>query len=165
MSYLAAQSVARYGDFKLSAGSADYELMNSIATLRQKSRFLEQNSGTMRRFVQLMKDNVIGENGFAFQVGNPRVESAWARWCVSPTVDGKMTMVDFLRQMVTTWCLNGEFIFEFVTNPAYPDMLALNPLEPDMLDETINTINPVTKNQIKMGVEIDDLGRRSRTTC
>lgn len=157
--YSAAQGIARYGDFKSSPGSADYELAISIHTLRQKSRFLARNSGTMRRYIQLMQDNVIGENGFSFQVGNPRIETAFSNWCVSPTVDGQMGMVDFLRQMVATWCRDGEFIAEFVINSQYPDMIALNPLEPDMLDHTINTINPITRNQIKMGVEIDDAGR------
>lgn len=157
--YAAAQNVARYGDLKSSSGSADYELMHSLPEIRQKARFLARNSGTMRRYIQLMQDNVIGENGFSFQVGNPAVEFAWADWCERPTVDGVMTMVDFERQMVATWCRDGEFLFEIVVNSAYPDMIALNPLEADMLDDSLNGIYPPTKNRVKMGVEIDDLGR------
>lgn len=157
--YSAAQNTARYGDFKSSAGSADYELMHSLTVLRQKARFLARNSGVMKRFMQLMKDNVVGENGFAFQAGNERVEKAWSDWCEAPTVDGQMSMVDFCRQMVASWCRDGEFFFEVVINTEYPDMISLNPLEADMVDETINSINPFTKNQIKMGVEIDDFGR------
>lgn len=65
--YAAAQNVARYGDLKSSSGSADYELMHSLPAIRQKARFLARNSGTMRRYIQLMQDNVIGENGFAFR--------------------------------------------------------------------------------------------------
>jgi lambda family phage portal protein len=157
-SYTAAQKIARYGDLKSSSGSADYELMHSLTDLRQKARFLARNSGTMRRFIQLMKDNVIGESGFSFQAGNPRVEAAWAKWCQSPTVDGQMSIVEFAKQMVASWCRDGEFFFEFVLNNRFPDMISLNPLESDMIDESINTIHPATKNQIKMGVEIDDFG-------
>ena len=39
-SYSAAQNIARYGDLKSSSGSADYELVGSIATLRGKSLML-----------------------------------------------------------------------------------------------------------------------------
>lgn len=157
--YTAAQTVARYGDFKSSSGSADYELMHSLPALRQKARFLARNSGTIKRYIQLMQDNVIGENGFAFQAGNPAVEMAWNDWCQRPTVDGAMGMVDFLRQMVAAWCRDGECLIEIVINPAYPDMISLNPLEADMLDDTLNGIHPETKNMVKMGVEINDLGR------
>ena len=156
--YSAAQTVARYGDFAKSQGSADYELVNGVAEVRRKARFLARNSGTMKRYIQLMQDNVVGASGFTLQSTNPRVEQAWRDWCERPTVDGKMTMVDFERQMVATWARDGEVLFEFVRNRAYPDMLALNPIESDMLDETINTTDASTGNQIKMGVEIDAHG-------
>lgn len=157
-SYSAAQNTARYGDLKSSSGSADYELVGSIATLRGKARWLARNSGTMKRFMQLMRDNVVGETGFSFQVGNPKIEAAWAEWCKSPTVDGQMSMVEFAKQMVACWCRDGEYFFEFVVNSRFPDMISINPLEADMVDETINTVNPMTKNEIKMGVELDSMG-------
>ena len=156
--YTAADKHARYGDFSDSRGSADYELANDLAKVRGKTRHLARNSGTIRRYLQLMRDNIVGENGFALQSPNTRVETAWKTWCGHPTVDGKMTMIDLCNQMVASWCRDGEFIVEFVRNAEYPDMLALNPLEADMLDETLNTINPATRNQIKMGVEIDEYG-------
>ncbi|MDK3074104.1 phage portal protein [Sedimentitalea sp. JM2-8] len=156
--YSAAQTVARYGDFIRSSGSADYELSVGLAEVRRKARFLARNSGTVRRYIQLMQDNIVGERGFTLQSGNTRVEQAWSDWCERPTVDGVMHMVDFERQMIATWCRDGEFLFEIVQNSKYRDMVALNPLEPDMLDETLNTTDKITGNQIKMGVEIDALG-------
>lgn len=158
--YAAAQSTARYGDFAKSSGSADYELINGMAEVRRKTRFLARNSGTVKRYIQLMQDNIVGENGFTLQVPkSPRVEEAWKRWCDHPTVDGRMTMVDFERQMVATWARDGEVLIEIVRGGDYNDMIALNPLEPDMLDETITTTNPETGNQIRMGVEINAQGR------
>ena len=157
-SYSAAQNTARYGDLKSSSGSADYELVGTLATLRGKARWIARNSGTMKRFMQLMRDNVVGENGFSFQVGNPRVEAAWAEWCKKPTVDGQMSIVEMAKQMLNCWCRDGEYFFEFVVNKRFPDMISINPLEADMIDETINTVNPATKNEIKMGVELDEMG-------
>lgn len=157
--YAAAQTVARYADFKTSPGSADYELSLGLADVRQKTRYLARNSGTMKRYLQLLQDNVVGEKGFSVQLPNKRTEQAWRDWCDAPTVDGVQTMVDFLNQAITTWGRDGEILTEIVINNDYPDMIGLNALEPDMLDETLNQRNPVTGNQIKMGVEIDQYGR------
>lgn len=157
--YVAARKVARYGDFSVSPGSADYELRIGLAEVRKRTRFLARNSGTMRRYIQLMKDNVIGDNGFRLQVkGNNRVEDAWRQWCEYPTVDGVQSIVEFQKQVVATWCRDGEVLIELVVNSSYTDMIGLNALEADMLDETLNTENPTNGNQIKMGVEIDALG-------
>lgn len=157
--YTAAENVARYGDFLRSSGSADYELLNNLAKLREKARFLARNSATMRRYIQLMRDNVVGDNGFTLQAYSPRVEAAFRQWSEYPTVDGHMSMVDFLDQMVGTWCRDGEYFVEFVVGTKYSDSIALNPLEPDMIDETLNTTYGATGNRIKMGVEIDADGR------
>lgn len=156
--YSAAQQTARFGDFMSSRGSADYELHQGLAVVRAKTRFLSRNSGTMKRYIQLSQDNIVGENGFRLQMGNPAAEKAWLKWCESPTVDGHMTMVDLCRQMAATWCRDGEYFLEVVVNSRFPDMIALNPLEADMIDETINQIYPPTKNRVKMGVEIDSFG-------
>lgn len=158
--YSAAQSVARYGDFAMSSGSADYELLSGLSTLRRKTRFLARNSGTMKRYLQLMQDNVVGENGFTLQIeGNRRAEQSWRDWCEHPTVDGAQHMTDFCRQAVATWGRDGEILIEIVVGKEYADMMGMNALEPDMLDETLNTINPATKNQIRMGVELNTAGR------
>lgn len=169
--YSAAQSVARYGDFRPTSGSADYELRDSIVALRNKSRFLARNSSSMARFINLMRVNVVGDNGFRFQSRvrkgdgtmdtglNERVERAWRRWAKQPTVDGQMTFNDLCEQAVSTWCRDGEVIWEIVVNGKYRDGVAINPIEADLLDETLNGEYPKTGNEIRMGVEIDAYGR------
>jgi lambda family phage portal protein len=124
----------------------------------------------MVRFMHLIEINVVGTAGFHFQCRvrktdgtldsslNQRVEAAWAKWCKMPTCDGKMTMVDFLVQMATTYKRDGEYIFEFVSDPRFPDGLALNPVEADMLDEQLNVSFLPNGNQIRMGVEVDQYG-------
>lgn len=169
--YLAAQNVARYGDMNASRGSADWELANSLADLRSKARFLARNSGSMKRYIQLMKVNVVGDQGFRLQSRvkmlngqldlslNDRTETAWDRWCEAPTVDGQMTMIDLLNQSVATWCRDGEVLWEIVFSDRYRDGVAINPIESDLLDETLTRKNPDNNNDIRMGVEIDSYGR------
>ncbi len=169
--YTAAEKKARYGDFKASRGSADYELRGGLAVVRAKSRALARNSSSMRRFLWLMKINVVGSQGYVFksrvrradgsmdQTLNERAEDAWKTWCETPTVDGEMHMVDLQVQVLQSWCRDGEAFIELVRNSTYRDGFALNPLEADFVDETHNTINLENGNEIRMGVEINRLGR------
>lgn len=169
--YNAADSKARYGDFRASRGSADYELRQALATIRAKSRYLARNSSSMKRFLGLLKVNVVGQNGIILQCRvrkqdgdldqglNKQVEREWKQWCKAPTIDGKMSMVDLQNQRISSLAMDGESIWEIVYNRAYKDGIAVNPIEADYLDETLNMINPLTGNQIRMGVEISALGR------
>ncbi len=173
-SYAAAGNAPRYNDFKASQskGSADYELLLGLSTLREKSRSLARNSPMMRRYIQLMQDNVVGEAGFILRSKakmadmktldaalNDRVQVAWADWWAKPTVDGEMDGAEMLAQNVGAWCRDGEVLIEIVVSGSYMDSLSLNPLEADLLDETLNSVYPPTGNQIRMGVEINELGR------
>ncbi len=170
-SYSAAMTEARFSDFSRSKGSADYELMIGLAAVREKARNLARNSNTMRRYIRLLQQNVVGPAGFVYRCRvkmnngklditlNQDVEWAFWRWMQRPTVDGVMTGHEMQKQAVATWARDGEYFIEIVTNTAYVDGIALNPIESDMVDETLNTINPSTGNQIKMGVEVDSYGR------
>lgn len=170
-SYTAALSEARFSDFSRSKGSADYELMIGLAALREKSRNLARNSNTMRRYIRLLQQNVVGASGFVYRcrvkfadgkldiVLNRNVEWAFWRWMKTPTVDGVMTGHEMQKQAIATWARDGEYFVEKVYNPRYPDGMALNPIEADLIDETLNTVYSATGNQIKMGVEVDQYGR------
>ena len=168
--YDAAARLSRYGDLGRSYGSADYELRDGIAEVRAKAREMARNSGSMKRFIQLMQVNIVGANGFQLRTRvrrnddtidsnlNRAVEGSWHGWCQAPTVDGRMTMNDLCEQAVYSWCTDGEVIWEIVRSPRYPDGMAINPIEADLLDETLIHINPETNNEIRMGVEIDQHG-------
>lgn len=168
-SYVAAMEFARYGDFTASTGSADYELHTTLQKLRNKARWLARNSSAMGRFINLMKTNIIGENGFQFQCRvkklngtldkslNDAVEIAWRRFMRRPTACRSMTGKDLQNLAVASWCQDGEFIWEIVRSPRYMDGMAINPIDPDLLDDTLNE-KADNGNQIRMGVEVDDYG-------
>ena len=170
-SYDAGGTLPRYGDLLSSSKSADSELVNAIVPLRNKSRNLYRNSAAQRRYVQLMRVNIVGENGFRLHSRvrkgdgaldkplNARTQEEWNEWWEHPTVDGHMTGTDLERQAVSSWCNDGEVIWEIVYGLRYPSGIAINPIEPDMLDETLITINPETQNEIRMGVEVNSDGR------
>lgn len=172
--YAAAGNQAYVGEFHSTPGSADYVLSQSLGPMRDKLRALFRNSSSAKRFGQLLKDNVVGEHGFQLRVRvksavadpatgrvkqdrklNSRVEAEWLEFCEAPTVDGIMDIIELEKMMVRSWASDGEFILEIVQNPTYPDGFKLHPVEVDLLDEHLNTIYPETKNEIRMGVEVD----------
>lgn len=171
-SYAAASNTVRLSDMSSFVGSADNELIASLARIRTRARVLAMNSPVMQRFIALMQDNIVGENGFHLRTRvkrldgtfdktlNDNVQNAFWKWCDGGlTVDGQIGWVDFLRLMVESWSRDGEFILEFITGSSYRDSFAVNPIEPDLLDDTLNTIYPATGNEIRMGVEVDSRGK------
>jgi lambda family phage portal protein len=165
--YAAAMSKARYGDFTASKGSANYELRQGLAKVREKCRYLARNSPAMVRFLGLLDVNVIGAHGIRTQSRvrqldgkldkslNSRVENEFNLWWKRPTACGQMTGRDFLSLVLKSEARDGECFVEIVISSKYHDRLALNIIEADQIDETLNTKNPKTGNQIIMGVEVD----------
>ena len=168
--YAAAENKARYGDFRSSRGSADYELREGLLKVRNKSRWLARNSSVMKRFLGLLSINVVGPHGFIFQSRvtrangdldeslNTRVMNDFTDWSDQPTACGKLSMIDLEKQAVKTLARDGEVIWEIVRSRRYKDGIAINPIEADYLDETLTTTH-TNGNRIKMGVEIDEYGR------
>lgn len=171
-SYQAAQSVARYSDFDTSEGSADTELSIGLQKVRAKARSLGRNSSSMKRYIHLMQVNVVGPGGFHYQCRvrkqdatldtslNSRVENAWFAFCQSPMANKKHKMRDLDRLAMASICRDGEFFAEYIYDLSFSkfaDGLAIHPIEADMLDHTLNTINTANGNRIKLGVEMDDL--------
>lgn len=166
--YSAAGSKLTFADFRGSKGSADYELLNDLSRVREKARALARNSGTMKRYLRLLKVNVVGSTGFRYRCRvkrtdgklditmNKAVELAYWNWAKKPTTCGKMNMRAVENLVVESWARDGEAFVEIVVNSRFRDGIALNPLESDMIDETLNGINQSTGNEIRMGVEIDE---------
>ena len=164
--YAAAEKRARFGDFRVSRGSADYELRQGLVAVRAKSRYLARNSSFMRRFLWLLAINVVGKKGFIFQSRvkrldgtpdaslNERVNTDFKRWSKRPTTCGQLSFTDLQKQAVKTLARDGEVIWELVFNSKYADGFAINPMEADLLDVYYNTQH-TNGNEIKMGVELD----------
>lgn len=166
--YSGAGNSARYADFGASNLSADAEIEVALSVLRGRSRNLERNVSHIKRYLQLMQDNIVGHIGFRLQVrayqtngkefdkkGNEAIEAEFNKWCKSVTADGMMTMAASLKMAVRAYCRDGECIIQFRFGKQFPLGFAIKFIEADLLDETLNRIYPGTKNRIRMGVEMD----------
>ena len=160
---------SRLIDFFSSTLSADDELRWDLRTLRSRCRDLARNNDYAKRFVQLMKTNVIGERGVILQsnaknpdgsddrAANQFIEQEWEAWgrkgnC---TVDGKLSLIDAQDLVMELLSIEGEVLIQFMRSNKNPWGFALKFLDNDLLDEDYNdTLS--NGHQIRMGVEHDN---------
>lgn len=157
-----------FSDFQVTQRSADSEIRYSLKTLRDRCRDLSRNNEYARRYLHLIRTNVIGERGITLQmkavntdgsldaIANQQIEREWARWSRlgNCTVDGKLSFVDAQALAVESMARDGECLIRVVNYPMNRDRLALEFIEPDLLDEEKNERAP-NGNEIRMGVEFD----------
>ena len=171
-SYHAASAGRIYSDFVGSHRSPDSELRPVIAEMRSRSRDLARNNEYVKRYLELLKTNVVGDKGFSLQVknldsggnldviGNDAVEKAFKKWSKfgNCTVDGKMTFIDAQKLAIETWARDGEvFILKHRSND-FHDSFSLQFLESDYIDHDKNERLP-NGNEVRMGVELDKYRR------
>jgi lambda family phage portal protein len=164
--YAAANQGRLFEDFKASNRSADTELRPALTVLRNRARDLTRNDPYAKRFLNLMRVNVVGESGLNMQVkarnvdgsldviGNEQIERAFADWARDCTVDGMMSWNDVQQYAEEAMKRDGEAFIEIVRGPSFKYGFALNPIEADLIDEQKNQRLP-NGNEIRMGVELN----------
>lgn len=171
--YGGANSGRLFGDFVASSFSADSELKNALPVLRNRSRDLARNNEYAKRFLNLIKTNVVGEKGFNTQVrarnpdmgldvaGNQIIENAFAEWgrLGNADVTGRLSWLDCQRVVAETLARDGEVFIKKIRNRQYANGFTLQFVEADLVDDQKNGRNEKNGNQIRMGVELDDFHR------
>jgi lambda family phage portal protein len=159
-------------DWKPASVSADYDVYAALRTLRGRARDLCQNNDYAKKYLLLARMNICGPNGFKFQAdvredggtsdlqANKKIEEAWADW--SKMTNCTVTGLHSLRQVqdlaVRHLVRDGEFVARCIRGKQYKYGFALQILEPDLLNETVNTTLD-NGNVIVMGVEFDAVRR------
>jgi len=170
--YAAANPGRLFADFKASERSADSELRPVLRVLRSRSRDLARNNEYAKRYIDLLKTNVIGQKGFKLQVkavdsvgnldiqGNQALENAFYQWgkVGNCTADGKMSWCDAQKMAMETLARDGEIFVVKHRNAAFKDSFALEFIESDQIDEEKNE-RLDNGREIRMGVELDKFKR------
>lgn len=170
--YMAANSGRLLADFVGSERSADAEIEPALSRMRARTRDLARNNEYARRYLDLMKTNIVGDRGFTLQSkamdsagrldadGNTRLEAAWRDWgrLGNPTVDGRLSWIDAQRLAVETLARDGELFVVLHRGAGFADSFALEFIESDQVDEKKTERLPDGR-QIRMGVELDRFHR------
>jgi lambda family phage portal protein len=165
--YAGAKVGGVHADWIMGPVSADALARYDMATLRNRARELVINDPVAASIPKLYSENIVGEHGFTLQalIGNSRksvnagvslrVETAFYEWAEDfCTVDGQQSFVDVQTMAAENEPVDGEFLARLVRGYDNPHGFALELLDPDQLDHTLNRVLP-NGNEIRMGVEVD----------
>lgn len=170
--YNAASTSRLFADFMSSNRSADSELKTDLVLMRNRSRELARDDVYVKRYLSLLKTNVVGDTGMTLQVkarntdgsmdviGNQIVEQAWSVFgrkgnC---TADGKRSWVDLQQYVIETVARDGEAFIQVVRGNQFTHSIAFHPIEADRIDEQKN-VRLSNGNQVRMGIEVDEYHR------
>lgn len=156
-------------------------LRNDLQKLRARSRDLARNDDTARRFLYLLKQNVLGNAGIILQAKNKlrdgkkpdtkwnaEIETEWVLFgrkrrnrgvSVSPSACGQLTLREIAWLTLWTRAIDGECFVQILKG--YPHnfhRFAVRFLNPDLLDSTFCVELP-NGNRVDMGIEFDEYDR------
>lgn len=161
--------------WRATVNSINQELKGDLDRLRARSRDLSKNNDYARKFKKMVIANIVGASGFKFQarvmnapdkaddLANDAIESALADWSRPRVCDigGRMSFADLCRAVAGDVAVDGEFLVRKVRGRAARNRygFALQHLDVDRLDTSLNVAKATGRNAIVMGIEIDDFRR------
>jgi lambda family phage portal protein len=152
---------------------ANTSIKTDLTTLRARSRNLAANNDYIRRFLQLLEANVIGDSGILLQMkikedatggldkrANQLIEQQWKVWTRkgNTTVCTQLSWVDVQKLVLRTTARDGECIIRMHKPWPNKNQFALQLLEADHLVVTHNATLS-NGNTIVMGIEYDKYTR------
>jgi lambda family phage portal protein len=149
--------------------SVNEMLRKDLVKMRHRSRELVNDNDYGKKFVSMVKTNVVGNKGIRLQakakgnngqpdkMDNDAIETAWKDWShmKNCSVNSKLSLLDIQRIAVTTVAMEGECLIRIVYRAVYKYGMALQLIEADRLDVELNeTLKD--GNRIVMSVEMDE---------
>lgn len=168
--YAAAATSRLLGPWSGTSQSANKATRYQAHVIRHRARELRENSPLIARYARLVRDNIVGPDGPTLQAVVPStrrennqaaaddIETAWYDWAMAATPDGR-PLVDVLGDVAESWKIEGEGLLELIPDWDAPCGLWVLPLDPDLLDHTLNTERTARGTAIVQGIEYDARGR------
>ena len=170
--YHAASTGRLFADFTSSNRSADSELRTDLVLMRNRSRELARDDVYVKRFLNLLKTNVVGDSGMTLQIkarnadgsmdigGNEIIEREWKKFgrAGNCTADGRRSWIDLQQYVIESVARDGEAFIQIVRNNLFEYGIAFHPIEADLIDEKKNE-RLKNGNEVRMGIEVDQYKR------
>lgn len=151
----------------------DQELVSQLPALRGRSREVCMNNPFGKQFLQKVRQNVVGPEGFRYQArarradgtldegDNKLLESAWRMSGEAGNfeVTGKMARADGERSLIDTVARDGEALLRYVRGYDNEVGFAVEFLSPERLDWSLNVAELRSGNRVVMGVELDGFNK------
>jgi len=152
--------------------SVDAHIYQEWMTLVARSRHAAENHDHLRKYVQLVRDNVAGPSGFNLnaQIRDPSgtidgraskaIEAAYEEFSRKGNFDttGTLSRSDAERMILSSWATDGEMICVVQYGRQFPHGIAFQFVDPIRLDPTSYQKLP-NGNVIRHGIEMDEDNR------
>lgn len=164
------QSIAgstRYGAPVASTGAGNPSQWD-LGRLRRYVRRLVENDAIVRRYVELMEAQVLGEKGLrpsypsCFQKGaiyentKKKLLADFSNWSEAVSIDGGMSFYDLQKYILRRALVDGEVLLRF----RYLDgMLRIQPVDVDLLEEDGEFRRMASGGVLAYGIETDANGK------
>lgn len=150
--------------------SSNAEVQKSLGMLRSRSLDLYRNSDYIKKFVKMLRSNVVGPQGILCQskvrdnngaldtYANGIIDREFALFsrAVNFDVTGKLSRAEAERLYIQTVALNGEAFVRKVRNySASRHKFAVQFIDPALVPETLT----IPDRNIQMGIQFDEWGR------
>lgn len=158
-------------DWLATLTNPDDENRGSIRRLRARARELKRNNPWARQYLNLLRVNVIGPVGMKLQAQiangdephetlNDRIERGWREWSRDVTIGVPTSLTELQNQLIDCVATEGEaFVRIWRGDEFNPHGLALEAIDPDLVDDEYNRPRGRDGNEIRMGVEVNRFGR------
>lgn len=157
----------------------DEKLGRGLIALRTRSRDLAINNDHGRKFIRLLKSQVVGPVGMTMQaratgfdgkpdkLANDANELAFKEWCKDQncSMSGTIDWVEWQELFITTIAQDGEiFIRKVKGSGAGPKKFALTIIDPNLIDPSLNE-DLGGGRKIRLGIELNGWGRPLAYYC
>jgi lambda family phage portal protein len=165
--YEAAGSGRRLSSWETSSGGPNSITLDSLAAIRRRARQLIRNNPMADNGVDIWASNLIGTGIIPrWRIDDEALREVlhehWTEWTDEADADG---LTDFygLQYLIARSVVESGEVFVRLRSRRPEDgftvPLQLQVLEADLLDESYSTL-AANGNEIRMGIELDKLGRR-----
>ncbi|MHC1745345.1 MAG: phage portal protein [Syntrophobacteraceae bacterium] len=168
--YEAAGSGRRLASWETSSGGPNSITLDSLATIRRRARQLIRNNPMAENGVDIWAGNLIGTgivprwrmDDEALRKALHELWTEWTEWTDEADADGLTDFYGLQYLVARSVVESGEVFVRFRARRPEDGLsvpLQLQVLEADLLDES-HTTQAANGNEIRMGIELDRLGRR-----
>jgi lambda family phage portal protein len=163
-------------DWLATTQSINEELRGDLDRLRARGRELVNNNDYARRFQIMCRNNIVGPAGIRLQarvlgipgkpnqpdrIANAIIEAGWQEWSAACDVTGQLTLRDLCETIVGNLPTDGEFLVRMVRGEQAGNRFnfALQLIDVDRIDTTLNLAGGNGRNAVIMGVEVNEYRR------
>lgn len=155
------------GSWTTASKTPDNLIFHNLRILRARAREQRYNNDYAKKFVSMVKTNVIGAEGVILQskvidqnqqpdtLVRTAIEATWKQWQTQCDYKGRLHWIDMQNLLISALAGDGEILIHKYRTGPFACQLEL--IDPELLDVTY--IGEKNGNRIIHGIEMDDNGR------